>query len=249
MASLSVAIVACDEEHDLPACLASVSFANEVVVVDSGSRDRTRELAAASGARVIEQPWLGFAQQKAFALAQTTGEWVLNLDADEQLSPELAAEIPGALERAEVNGYRLRFRSRMFGRTLHFGGMGGETHLRLFRRTAGRYPTKSVHEGVEVEGKVATLQGTVLHKPYASFSEYLAKLDRYTTLAAEERYAAGARFSPLAGARLPWGFFRRYVLQLGLLDGYAGFVSAALGATYDFLKLAKLQDLEHRSDL
>ncbi|HUB08031.1 MAG TPA: glycosyltransferase family 2 protein [Myxococcales bacterium] len=244
MPKLSVAVIACDEERDLPRCLASVRFADERVVVDSGSRDRTRELAREAGARVVEQPFLGYGKQKAFALAQTTGDWVLALDADEAVTPELAAEIPQALERPGIDGYRLRFRSRMFGRTLRFGGARHETHLRLFRRTAGRYDERTIHEGVTVEGRVETLGGFVEHSPYASLSEYLVKLERYSTLAAEQRHAAGRRFSKTAAARLPWGFFRRYVLWLGALDGYAGFVAASLGAMSDFLKEAKLQDLE-----
>ncbi len=242
--TLSLAVIACDEERDLPRCLASAAFADERVVIDSGSRDRTREVAAVAGARVVEQPWLGYGAQRAFALSQVTGDWVLVLDADEVLSPELAAEIPAAIARPDVDGYRLRFRSELFGRTLRYGGFGGETHLRLFRRGRAHYRDAAIHEGVAVEGRVETLRGHVLHRPYASLSEYLVKLERYSTLAAAQRHAAGRRFSPFAAARMPWGFLRRYLLQLGLLDGYAGYVSAALGALSDFLKDAKLQDLE-----
>ncbi len=244
MPKLSVAVIAQDEERDLPRCLSSVRFADEIVLVDSGSRDRTRELAPAPGARVIDQPWLGYGRQKAFAVAQTRGDWVLNLDADEALSPELSEEIPAAIAREGVDGYRLRFRSELFGRRLRFGGARGETHLRLFRKSAGRYDERAIHEGVTVAGRVETLVGFIDHVPYATVSEYLAKLERYTSLAAEERHAAGRRFSKLSAARLPWGFFRRYVLWLGALDGYAGFAAASLGALSDFLKEAKLQDLE-----
>jgi glycosyltransferase involved in cell wall biosynthesis len=244
MASVSLVVIARDEEVDLPGCLASVPFATETIVVDSGSRDRTREVARAAGARVLEQPWLGYGPQKAFAFQQAATEWILNLDADERLTPALSAEIPAALERADIAGYRLRYRSEMFGRTLRFGGLGHEVHLRLFRRDKGHVAERTIHEGVEVDGRVETLSGRVLHRSYASYSEYLTKLDAYTTLAAQARFDAGRRFHPLAAARLPWAFFRRYVLQLGFLDGFAGFTHAALAGFYDFLKEAKLQDLE-----
>ena len=244
MPSVSLVVIARDEEADLPACLASVPFAAEKVVVDSGSHDRTHDVARAAGARLIEQTWLGYGLQKAFAFKQAQGDWILNLDADERLSPELAAEIPTATERADIAGYRLRYRSEMFGRTLRFGGLGHETHLRLFRRSAGRVAERTLHEGVEVDGRVATLSGRVLHRSYASYSEYLTKLDAYTTLSAQARSAQGRRFSALSAARLPWGFFRRYLLQLGFLDGFAGFTHAALAGFYDFLKEAKLQELE-----
>jgi glycosyltransferase involved in cell wall biosynthesis len=242
--TVSLAIITKDEERDLPRCLASVPFATEVVVVDSGSTDATQELARQAGARVIEQAWLGYGPQKAVALAACTSDWVLNLDADEALSPALAAEIPAALERAGVDGYRLPFSTEMFGRTLHYGGLGGETHLRLVRRAQATMSQASVHEGLAVPGRVETLRGPVLHHPYVDLAEYLQKLDRYTTLAAQARAAAGRRFSPLSALRLPWGFFKRYLLQLGFLDGYAGFTYAALSAFYDFLKEAKLRELK-----
>jgi glycosyltransferase involved in cell wall biosynthesis len=247
MPSISLVVIARDEEIDLPACLASVPFAAEKIVVDSGSSDRTREVARAAGAKVIDQAWLGYGPQKAFAFQQASSDWILNLDADERLSTELAAEIPKAAERTETAGYRLRYRSEMFGRTLRFGGLGSESHLRLFRRGKGRVAERTLHEGIDVDGEVGTLAAPVLHRSYADYSEYLRKLDRYTTLAAEARFAEGRRFTPLAAARLPWAFFRRYVLQLGFLDGFAGFAYAALSGFYDFLKEAKLQDLERRA--
>jgi glycosyltransferase involved in cell wall biosynthesis len=247
VASLSLIVITRDEERDLPRCLASAPFAEQVIVVDSGSQDRTREVAQAAGAKVLEQPWLGYGPQKAFAFAQATTEWILSLDADEALSPELAQEMPSALQRAEVDGYQLRFRTEMFGRVLRHGGFGAERHLRLFRRERGRMSEAVLHEGVAVPGRVETLGGAVLHRPYADLSEYLSKLDRYTTLAAAQRQGAGRRFSTWSALRLPWGFGRRYLLQLGILDGYAGFLAAALGGVYELLREAKLQELEERT--
>lgn len=243
MPRLSLIVIARDEERDLPRCLASVP-ADEKIVVDSGSRDRTREVAVAAGAKVVEHPWQGYGKQKAFALAQATGEWVLSLDADEALSPELAAELPRAMERADVAGYELAYRSEVFGKVLRFGGWGHEHHLRLFRREKARIADVAVHEGFVVDGQVERLRQPVLHRPYEDLSEYLRKLDRYTTLAAVERERRGRRFSPLSIARAPWGFFRRYVLFGGFLDGYPGFLAASLGAMYDVLKVAKQRELQ-----
>jgi glycosyltransferase involved in cell wall biosynthesis len=241
---LSVTIIACDEEPDLPACLASVAFADEIVVVDSGSRDRTREVARAAGARVLERPFDGFAAQKQFALEQATGDWVLNLDADERCSEELAAALGPAMAQEGVDGYQVRFQTWLFGRRARFGGLARERHLRLFRRAGSRYPPRAVHEGVEVAGEVRALEAPIRHYTYRSLAEYLEKINRYTSAAARERYAAGRRFSRWSALRAPWGFFRRYLLQLGFLDGWAGLVFAAMGGLYDFLKEAKLADLE-----
>lgn len=245
MPRLSVTIIARDEERDLPACLESVAFADEiVVVVDSSSRDRTRDIAQAAGAKVLERPFQGFAAQKQFALEQASGDWVLNLDADERCSSALREAIAGAIARGGVGGYQVRFETWLFGRRARFGGFAGERHLRLFRREGARYPPRSVHEGVEVEGKVLALDAPIRHDTYRSLEEYLDKINRYTSAAAADRFAAGRRFSALAVARGGWGFLRRYVLQLGFLDGYTGLVFAAMSGLYDFLKIAKLADLE-----
>lgn len=242
--TLSLIVIACDEERDLGRCLDSVPIATEKIVVDSGSRDGTRALAAARGATVVERAWAGYGPQKAFALAQARGDWVLNLDADEALSPELCAAIERAIAQAPEAGFALRFESELFGRVLRHGGWGTETHLRLFRRDRVTVAERSLHEGFAVDGAVGTLPGVVRHWPYANLSEYLQKLDRYTTLAAEDRHRRGRKFSPWSALRWPWGFFRRYVLKAGALDGYAGFLAAALGGLYDLLKDAKLRELE-----
>ncbi len=242
---LSLIVVAQDEEQDLPACLDSARFVDEAIVVDSGSRDATREIARARGARVLENPWPGDGPQRQFALEHATGDWVLNLDADERLSPSLVPEIQKAIERPEIDGYYLRFQTVFLGRRLRFGAALGERHLRLFRRSRARFNDLEVHGGVRVDGRVGILSNPVIHDSYRNLDEYFRKFNAYTTAMARQRRAAGVSFSPFSALRLPWRFLTRYVLRGGFLDGYAGFAYASLGSFYDFVKYAKLWDLEN----
>jgi glycosyltransferase involved in cell wall biosynthesis len=242
---LTALVLAQDEEEDLPACLAALSFCDERLVIDGGSRDRTVELARGAGARVVANPWPGHGAQYQFGLGQAQGEYVLVVDADEVVDAALAAAIPRALaEPSPRVGYRIRMANHFQGRELRFGGLGRDFHTRLFRREGASYPDR-IHSGVRLDGPLGTLPGALQHRSYRDLSEYLTKTNRYTSASAAERHARGERFHPVrAAVRLPWGFFRRYVLQLGFLDGYPGFAHAALSASYDFLKVAKLRDLE-----
>jgi glycosyltransferase involved in cell wall biosynthesis len=239
---LSAIIIANNEEKDLPACLASLKgLADEIVLVDSHSADRTREIAKAAGAKVFERDWPGYGPQKAFALAQATGDWVINLDADERVTPELSAEIKALLSGTPAaNGYALPFRLFFLGRRLRFGRGARETHVRLFRRDKAAYPERAVHEAVEVQAPLGALSGAVDHHSYRDFSEYLRKCDEYTGIIAARKRAAGERFSFWMHLRLPWEFFLRYVLKGGFLDGSAGFAYAALSSYYAWLKHARL---------
>jgi glycosyltransferase involved in cell wall biosynthesis len=242
---LSAIIIAKNEERDLPACLAGLrGLADEIVLVDGFSTDRTREIASVAGARVSTRAWDGYGPQKRFALEQAKGEWVLNVDADERVTPPLAAEIRSLLaEDPPVNGYEIPFRLFFLGRRLRFGRGAREVHLRLFRRDKARYPDRPVHEGVEVEGPVGRLAGVVEHHSYRDFSEYLKKCDEYTAIVAAQKRAAGRRFSAWMNFRLPWEFFVRYVVRGGFLDGNAGFAYAALSAVYAWLKHARLLEV------
>jgi glycosyltransferase involved in cell wall biosynthesis len=244
MPKLSAVIIARNEERDLPACLASLQgLADEVVVVDSHSTDRTREIAAAAGAKVFERDWPGYGPQKQFALEQAAGEWVLNVDADERVTPALAEEIRKLLAGTPpADGYRLPFRLFFLGRRLRFGRGAREFHVRLFRRDKASYPARAIHEGVEVRGAIGRLRGAVEHHSYADLSEYLRKCDEYTALRAAQRRAAGARFSAWSHLRLPWEFFLRYVVKGGFLDGSAGFTYAALSAMHVWLRQARLME-------
>lgn len=241
--TLTGLVIAQDEAQDLPACLAALSFCDERLVIDGGSRDETADLARAAGARVVVNPWPGYAAQRRFGLGLARGEWVLAVDADEIVDARLRAAVLAGVQHPGVAGYRLRVQNWLCGRRLRFGGMGHDDHLRLVRRSLATVSDRAVHEGFAVNGEVAALPGALLHHSYATFSEFAQKADRYTTLAAEEAFAQGRRLSGLVTAlRLPWSFLRRYLLLLGFLDGYAGFVNAALQAHLDFLKGAKLRE-------
>ena len=240
-------VIVRDEETALPALLASVrGLADEVVVVDSGSRDRTIDIARAAGARVFQHAWSGYGPQRRFALAQTRHDYILSLDADERVSPELAEAIRAELARPEAEraaAYRLHFRHQAFGRPARFGAMWRDRRVRLFDKRRGGYDDAPVHERIVVDGPVRDLAGRCDHLGYRDVAEARAKLGRYAELAARERYRRGDRWRPWHVLRWPAGFFKRYVLKLGFLDGVTGLRLATLYAGYDLDKARGLRRL------
>ena len=227
----------------LPDCLASVAFADEVVVVDSGSSDDTAQVAARYGARVIVKEWLGFGRQKQFAVEQAAHDWVLCIDADERVSPELAASLVRTLDAPSAPVYRMARRNRFLGRWLRHGEGYPDWSVRLFDRRQARWSDDPVHEKV-LGAPIGTLDGDLLHESAQDLSRYLEKQNRYTTLAAAELhrrgYSAGIAdlaLSPLAR------FFKFYLLRLGFLDGLPGLVHISIGCMNSFMKYAKLVDL------
>lgn len=244
MPRLSAILIARNEERDLPACLESLrGVADEIVLVDSHSTDRTRDIARAHGARVVERDFAGFGPQKQFALEQATGDWVLNIDADERLTPALAEDIRRALASGPaVNGYELPFHVFFLGRRLRFGGCFREFHLRLFRRDKAHYAGAEIHEGISVPRPWGRLAHAVRHESYRNFQEYLEKCARYTGLIARKKYSEGRRFAFWQHLRLPWEFAVRYVFKGGFLDGNAGLIYAVLSSYYAWLKHVRLLD-------
>ena len=241
MPKLSVTIVAQDEEADIGDCLASVAWADEVIVVDGGSRDRTVEIAERAGARVIRQPWMGYAAQKNFALDRATHEWVFSLDADERVTPELRAEIAAVLDRGpDCDGYFVPRRSYFLGQWMRHGGWYPDYNLRLFRRSKGRFRSREVHEAVDVAGRVGHLRAPIDHYTYRTLSEYVARMDRYSALAAIELRNEGVTPGPLdLLARPMLTFLRMYMAKRGFADGVRGLVLAGCYASYTFFKYAK----------
>jgi glycosyltransferase involved in cell wall biosynthesis len=232
-----------NEADRIGECLRSADFADEWIVVDSHSTDATREIAAAFGARVIERDWAGWVEQKNFAVEQASHDWVLCLDADERLSPELRRSIEAALERDDdTAGFEFARLTRYMGRWIRHGGWYPDWKLRLFRRSSGRFEGRNPHDRVRVNGRVERLAGDILHDPFRSLSDHIRTIDRYTTVAAEEKHARGVRANLVDLTLRPWGkFVRMYLFKRGLLDGLPGFVVAITGAFYVFLKYAKLR--------
>ena len=243
--ALSVCVIAMNEEDRLADCLRSVDFADEWVVVDSHSTDRTREVAAALGARVVERDWPGHVEQKNHALSLAAHDWVLCLDADERVSPELRAAMLAALERDDLpDGFEFARRTWYLGRWIRHGGWYPDRKLRLFRRSRGRWGGTNPHDHVHVDGRVERLTGDLLHYSYRSLSDHLRTIDSFTTIAAREKHARGRRAGLLDLVGRPlWKLLRMYVLRAGFLDGVPGLVVAVSGAYYVFLKYAKLREL------
>lgn len=243
--SLSAILIAKDEERDLPACLESLKgCAGEVVVVISDdTTDKTESIAREHGAKTIRRKFDDYARQRQASLDLATGDWCLWIDPDERLTPELSKNISDELRAPRADAYDIPFQVRFLGRTMRWGGLGSESHVRLFRRDKSRFVGGALHEGIEVSGETARLSGAILHEPYRDLSDYLAKLDRYTTLAAKKRHEAGRRASGLHHLLLPWEFFARAVLKLGVLDGRAGLIWAGLSAFHTWLKYVKLAEM------
>ncbi|MDE2491592.1 MAG: glycosyltransferase family 2 protein [Elusimicrobia bacterium] len=241
--SLSALLIAKDEAADLPGCLESLKglVSEVVIVVSADTTDRTEEIARAAGAKVLRRAFDDYARQRQAGLDAASGEWGLWIDPDERVSPALAEELRARLGGAPGHdAYAIPFEVRFLGRTLRWGGLGSESHVRLFRRAKARYVGGALHEGLEVDGTAGRLRGAIVHEPYRDISDYLGKLDRYTTLAAEKRFADGRRFTPFHHLLLPWEFFARTVLKLGVLDGFPGLVWAGLSAFHTWLKYVKL---------
>jgi glycosyltransferase involved in cell wall biosynthesis len=241
---LSAVVITLNEERRIGQCLEGLSgLADEIVVLDTMSADRTMEIARSKGARVERAAFEGFGLTKERALGLATGEWVLSIDADERMTPGLAAEIRRAIAAPNAaDGYWIRREVYYPGRRMRFGGLGNDWALRLFRRGRGRFTPALVHERVEVTGATARLGGVVAHHSCATFAEHLAKVERYASLRSEELAARGRLYRSSDLLRIPVEFLLRAVFRLGVLDGTAGLVYAAVSAYAKWLRYAKLLD-------
>jgi glycosyltransferase involved in cell wall biosynthesis len=215
---------------------------DEIIVVDAGSQDKTLEIAREFTDRVTVRPWPGFAAQKNFAVAQASSEWILSIDADEEVSPELRAEIESALAGGEVAaGYLVPRRNIFWDRWVRHGGLYPDWQLRLFRRGSGRFVDRAVHESVEVDGPVARLHGALVHRSYRDVAEFLERANRYSSLAADDLAREGCRIGVRQLVLRPLGrFLGMYVWRLGFLDGWRGLLLAVLYAYYVFIRSVKV---------
>jgi glycosyltransferase involved in cell wall biosynthesis len=239
--SLSAVVITRDAAGQLGPCLASLAFAQEILVVDSGSTDGTVELAQAHGAHVIEHAWLGYGRQKQLAVAKAAHDWVLCLDADERVSDELRASIVAELAAPRGFVYAMPRCNQFLGRWLRHGEGYPDWNTRLFHRAHASWSDDPVHEHVLTTHPVIRLIGDLMHESAETLERYLDKQNRYTTLQAEKMLAEGRTaggfallFSPLAR------FFKFYVVRLGFLDGLAGLVHISIGCMNSFMKYAKL---------
>jgi len=246
---LSVTIITLNAAAQLERCLESIAFAEEVIVVDSGSTDGTRELAARRGARVIRKEWLGFGAQKQFAVEAAGHDWVLCVDADECVSQELREGITEELKAPRGFVYAMPRRNRFLGRWLKHGEGYPDWSVRLFHREHARWGSEPVHEKVMTRSPVLKLSGDLLHDSAETLEKYLDKQNRYTSLQAESMHAAGRRANALHLVLSPLlRFIKFYLLRLGFLDGVPGLVHIAIGCMNSFNKYAKLKALERAAE-
>ena len=249
---ISATIITLNEERNVARALASLTpVADEIVVVDSGSTDRTREIAERHGARVVTNAWTGYVEQKNFAASQARHDWILSLDADEALSPALAAEIQPLKPdgTGDAAGFTMPRMAQFRGRWIRHSGWYPDPKLRLYDRRRGHWVGAYVHERVQVDGPVVALRGDLHHFPADSWDEQLRSIDHYTTLAARQAFeecAAQGRLPSRAGlvlklALLPgWKFLETYLLRQGFRDGYPGLLIAKLAGYYVRRKYEKL---------
>jgi glycosyltransferase involved in cell wall biosynthesis len=242
MQKLSVAIVCKNEENNIGRCLESVKWADEIVVIDSGSTDNTVKICRDFGCRVIESEWLGFGKTKALAVSAGCNDWILSLDADEVVTPELRKEIELTIESSsQIVGYYIHFYTFYLGHKIRFSDWQNEYHLRLFNKNAGNYNNQIIHESLELVGEKGKLKSSIYHYSFPTLSKHLFKIERYGKLAAEKKFKEGESVT-LGGVifRALFSFLRIYILKLGILDGRYGIVLSINNAYAVYIKYLML---------
>lgn len=242
--SLSVVIITKNEAANIHACLESVFWADEIIVVDSGSEDETVAICEKFGAQVHVFDWAGFGKQKNRALSYATKDWVLSLDADERVTPDLRAKLINAMADDQYDGYYLPRLSQFCGKFIHHSGWYPDYVLRLFKRGEGRFSDDLVHETVKLEGRAKKLDSPLLHYSYLTQADVERKVDHYSSSAAQQMLQAGKRATSMdAPLRGGWALLRTYLLRLGFLDGKAGWDIARMNARTTYRKYLKLREM------
>jgi len=247
---LSVAIITKNEADNIPDCLRSVSFADQIVVVDSGSTDGTVQLASDLGCEVYEETWKGFGYQKQLAIDRCRNQWILVLDADERIPNETAEAIKKIIAGAgrDVAGYSFPRKNYFQGKWIRHMGWWPDRIVRLFRKGSGRMAEAAVHESVIVDGKIVELDVPIVHFTESSLSKILLKIEQYSTLGAAEAFKEGKTSSIWEAAlRAELAFFQNYFLRLGFLDGKQGFILSVTDSVNKFFKYAKLSELSRNT--
>jgi glycosyltransferase involved in cell wall biosynthesis len=251
MASLSIIIAAKNEAHNISECVKSASFANEIIVLDSGSTDGTQELAKSMGAQVVSTDWPGYGPQQSRGIGLAKSDWVLSLDADERITPALQAEVLEAINCGNADGYRLPRLSSLCGTFLHHGGWRPDYTLRLVKREMAGFTHHFLHAHMTVDGSKADLKESIVHYSYRDLDDVLEKLNRYASGNAKDLNNKGVKGSLCkAITHGLWAFFRTYLFRAGFLDGRYGFVLAIYNAEstyYKYLKLMALQEAREKA--
>lgn len=250
MPSLAVLILTRNEEAHIEACIKSASFADEIVVIDSGSTDKTQVIVMSLGAKFVTHPMGddGFAGQRNFALTQTTADWVFYLDADERIQEEAAREIRGIVSDGNPAAYQVERKNIVFGKMMHHGGHRPDFVYRLYPRTAIRWQGK-VHEGIETDLPRKTLNNVLLHYTYTTWKQYFTKFNQYTSLAAQSMFERNKQVGKTGAlGHAVFTFIRDYLLRAGFLDGFMGLTMSVMASVYTFVKYLKLINLYRLQD-
>ncbi len=230
---LSVVIITKNEENFITDAIKSALFADEVIILDSGSIDKTCEIAKELGAKVYQNEWLGFGPQKNRAVELAKNDWVFVLDSDERITKELKDEIVATLKKPQFNGYFIARLNNFFGKNIKNCGLYPDYSIRLFNKNYGKFNDVSVHESVQLTSKAAYLKNHMIHLAYDSIEEFIQKQNRYSSLNHKKKSLLKAIINPY------WTFFKLYILKKGFLDGWHGFVISKLYAQYTFWKYIK----------
>ncbi len=245
--TLSVAIITLNEEKNLGRTLESVKeFADEIIIVDSGSTDKTEKIAKQYGAKFYYQKWLGFGAQRNKAIEYSTSDWILNIDADEEISSKLKEKIIEIKDNSKSLGevFEINFMSICFEKKIKYGGWSNTYRIRLFKKNAGRFDEKNVHEEFQTNLKISKIDEYIYHHSYSDLEDYFNKFNKYTTLGAIEYYQKNKKSNIFQIILNPfYKFIRMYIFRLGFLDGLEGFLLAVTSSLYTMVKYYKLREI------
>jgi len=244
---ISAVIITKNEERNIERCLKSLHWVDEIVVVDSGSTDRTLEICKQYNCKIVETEWLGYGKTKQLAVNSASNDWILSIDSDEQVASESVDIIKRTLANPTYNAYKVQIKSFYLGRLIKHSGWGNEFKLRIFNKTAGNYNDNEVHETVLISGEKPKLDVVFFHYTYPTLEKHIEKMNRYSTLQAKDLHDKGKNYSVLLIPVFVINkFLSMYLLKLGFLDGREGFVLAAISSFGVFLKYTKLWKLNKK---
>jgi len=247
MPSLSVIIITFNEAHDIRACLESVKWADEIIVLDSGSTDKTVAICKEYTAKVFVTDWPGYGIQKQRALQYAQSDWILSLDADERISSALHQALIQAINTQDYHAYKIPFHSFFCGQRIYYGAWHSKSHVRLFKRNSGHFDDAVVHENLMINGNIGKINEAIQHYTYHNLNEMLRKINDYSSAGAQLRHTQNKKGSLLTAiTHALWSFAKGYIIQLGFLDGKAGFIIAVANAEYAYYRYLKLMYLTNK---